>query len=132
MHSGSENSTQKQIVCIAFLWIQEFIFVLVSYWCNLLGACMFIKCMLHIYLAIDFCRFCAIIRVFSSPSQQPMTSDFEGFLYQILSITLCSYLNSWERASIFPFECSVLNKGTTGTNFYNVFGMTHSKPALYH
>ena len=25
------------------------------------------------------------------------------------------YLNSWERASIFPFECSVLNKGTTGT-----------------
>ena len=27
---------------------------------------------------------------------------------------LFSYLNSWERASIFPFECSVLNKGTTG------------------
>ena len=46
-----------------------------------------------------------------------MTSDFEGFLYQILSITLFSYLNSWERASIFPFECSVLNKGTIGTIF---------------
>ena len=30
---------------------------------------------------------------------------------------LFSYLNSWERASIFPFECSVLNKGTTGTIF---------------
>ena len=46
-----------------------------------------------------------------------MISDFEGFLYQnlILSITLFSYLNSWERASIFPFECSVLNKGTIGT-----------------
>ena len=28
-----------------------------------------------------------------------------------------SYLNSWERASIFHFECSVLNNGTTGTNF---------------
>ena len=28
---------------------------------------------------------------------------------------LFSYLNSWERASILPFECSVLNKGTTGT-----------------
>ena len=27
---------------------------------------------------------------------------------------LFSSLNSWERASIFPFECSVLNKGTTG------------------
>ena len=37
---------------------------------------------------------------FSSPPQRPMTSDFEGFLYQILSITLFSYLNSWERASI--------------------------------
>ena len=30
---------------------------------------------------------------------------------------LFSYLNSWERASIFPFECSVQNKGTTGTIF---------------
>jgi len=30
---------------------------------------------------------------------------------------LFSVLNSWERASIFPFECSVLNKGTTGTIF---------------
>ena len=28
---------------------------------------------------------------------------------------LFSYLNSWgERASFFPFKCSVLNKGTTG------------------
>ena len=52
---------------------------------------------------------------FSSPPQRPMTSDFQGFLYQILSITLFSYLNSWERASIFPFQCCVLNKGTTGT-----------------
>ena len=30
--------------------------------------------------------------VFSSPPQQPMTSNFEGFLYQILSITLFPYL----------------------------------------
>ena len=37
---------------------------------------------------------------FSSQPQRPMTSDFEGFLYQILSITLFSDLNSWERASI--------------------------------
>ena len=53
--------------------------------------------------------------VFSSPPQRPMTSDFEGFHYQILSITLFSYVNSWERASIFPFQCWVLKKGTTGT-----------------
>jgi len=31
---------------------------------------------------------------FSSPPQWPMTSDFKAFLYQILSITLFSYLNS--------------------------------------
>ena len=44
---------------------------------------------------------------FSSPPQQPMTSDFEGFLYQILFITFFSYLHSWERASIslFNVEC---------------------------
>ena len=32
--------------------------------------------------------------VFSSPPQRPMTSDFEGFVYQILSIKLFSYLKS--------------------------------------
>ena len=51
---------------------------------------------------------------FSCPPQWPITSYFEGFLYQIL---LFSYLNSWERASIFPCQCWVLNKGTTGTIF---------------
>ena len=54
---------------------------------------------------------------FSSPQQRPMTSDFEGFLYQILSFTLFSYLNLWVRASIFPLQCWVLNKGTSGTIF---------------
>ena len=45
--------------------------------------------------------------VVSSSPQRPMTSDFEGFLYQILCITLFSYLNSWDRASIsvFNVEC---------------------------
>ena len=44
---------------------------------------------------------------FSSPPQWPMTSDIEGFLYQILYITLFSYLNSRERASVSVFngEC---------------------------
>ena len=56
--------------------------------------------------------------VFSSPPKRPMTFDFEGFLYVILSITLFSYLNSWERASISFFNVeNVLNKGTTGTIF---------------
>ena len=58
------------------------------------------------------------LSVFSSPPQRPMTSDFEGFY----PLHLFSYLNSLERASIFPFECSVLNKVTTGTIFiiYNL------------
>ena len=47
--------------------------------------------------------------------QWPPTS--KDFLSQILTITFIFYLNSWERASIFPFECSVINKGTTGTIF---------------
>ena len=53
--------------------------------------------------------------VFSSPPQRPMTSDFEGF--SIPDFTHYIYFNSWERASMFPFECSVLNNGTTGTIF---------------
>ena len=56
--------------------------------------------------------------VFSYRPQRPMTSDFEGFFYpKFYPLHLFSYLTSWERASIFPFECSVLNKGTTGTIF---------------
>ena len=39
------------------------------------------------------------------------------FYPRFYPLHLSSYLNSWERASIFPFECSVLNKGTTGTIF---------------
>ena len=70
---------------------------------------------LHIVFFVVFCflfsvRLLSVLRchsVFSSSPQRPMTSDFEGFLYQILSITLFSYLNSWERASIslFNVEC---------------------------
>ena len=68
------------------------------------------------FLAFDFCRFCMVIR-FSSPPQRPMTSDFKGFLSQILSITFFNYLNSWERACISLFSFWVQNKGTTGTIF---------------
>ena len=59
----------------------------------------------------------------SSPPQRPMASDFEGFLYQILSITLFYFLNSWERASIslFNVECQTRELRVP---FYNVFGMT--------
>ena len=86
-------------------------------------------------LAFDFCPFCVLIRFFSFASQLPMTLDFEGFLYQILSITLFSYLNSWEEP-VFPFSI-------TGTIFKRLWydavidwglnrDLPHSKPALYH
>ena len=44
---------------------------------------------------------------FSSLPQRPMTSDFKGFLSQILPITFFNYLYSSERASIslFNIEC---------------------------
>ena len=78
------------------------------------------------FLAFDFCRFCVVIRFFSSPPQRPMTSDFEGFLYQILSITLLSYRNSWEKALISLFLMSSAKQGNYWYHFYNVFGMTWS------
>ena len=62
---------------------------------------------------LTFCRFCMIIRFFSSPSQRPMTSDFEGFYpYFFLTILIL------EKEPVFSlFECWVPNMGTTGTIF---------------
>ena len=39
--------------------------------------------------------------VFSSPSQRPMTSDFEGFLYQTLSITFIFPILIFEKELVF-------------------------------
>ena len=81
---------------------------------------------LLIFLAFDFCRFRVVIPFFI-----PATTANDLWLRRIYYprfylLHLFSYLNSWERASIFSFECSVLNKGTTWYHFYNVFGMTRS------
>ena len=70
-------------------------------------------------LAFDFLSVLRGHSFFSSTPQWPMTSDFEGFLYQILSITLFSYLNyilnylfyndyetSWSLALMFAFGWS--------------------------
>ena len=62
------------------------------------------------FLAFDFCWFCVVIRVFSSPPHRPMTSDFERFLYQILSITLFSYLYSLKKEPVFPFSMLSANQ----------------------
>ena len=66
-----------------------------------------------------FCvRLLSLLRghsVFSSPPQRSMTSDFEGFLYQILSIIFLSLF--LRKSQYFPFQCWVLNEETTGTIF---------------
>ena len=70
--------------------------------------CCFFYCLFSV-------RLLSVLRGHSFFHPLRMTSDFVGFLYQILSITLFSYLISWERAIIFPFQYWVPNKGTTGT-----------------
>ena len=52
-----------------------------------------------------FVRLLLVLRghsVVSSPPQRPMTSDFEGFLSQILSITFLTIL-ILEKEPVFPF-----------------------------
>ena len=70
-----------------------------------------------LFLAFDFCQFCVVIQFFHPRhnGQWPPTS--RDFYTRSYPLHLFSYLNSWERASIFLFECSVLDKGTTGTIF---------------
>ena len=66
-------------------------------------------------LAFDFCRFCVVI-LFFIPSTT--ANDLRlRFLFQMLSITFLSYLNFLRKSQYFPFQCCVLNKGTTGTIF---------------
>ena len=43
--------------------------------------------------------------------------DSKDFYTRSYPLQYFFYLNLWERASIFPFQCWVLNKGTTGTIF---------------
>ena len=74
--------------------------------------CILGKCIVRDFFSV---RLLSVLRghsFFSSPQQRP--NDLRTRSYTLL---LFSYLNSWERASIFPFECSVLNKDTTGTIF---------------
>ena len=75
---------------------------------------------------IDFCRFRVVIRFFPSPPQRPMTSRLRRITMQDLIhyIIVLSYF--LRKSQYFPFQCSVLDKGTTWYHFYNVFGMTRS------
>ena len=72
---------------------------------------------LYFFLAFDFCRFCAVNRFFHPATTANDLRLRRIFYPRLYPLHLFSYLYSWERASIFPFACSVLNKGTTGTIF---------------
>ena len=96
------------------------------------------------FLAFDFLSVPRGHSVFSSPPQRPMTSDFKGFLSQILSITLFCAIFILEKEPVFPFLMLSAKQGNYWYHFYNVFGMArslagdwtqdlpHSKLALYH
>ena len=69
------------------------------------------------FLAFDFCRFCMVIRFFI-PATTANDLRLRRIIYpRFYQLHFFSYLNSWERASIFLFECSVLNKGTAWYHF---------------
>ena len=72
---------------------------------------------LFCFLVFDFCRFCMVIRFFIPATTANDLRHRRIFYLRFYPLHLFTYLNSWERASIFPFECSVLNKGSTGTIF---------------
>ena len=72
-----------------------------------------IDCFL-LFLAFDFCRFCVVICFFFIPATTVNDLRIRKIFYpRFYPLHLFSSLNSWERASIFPFECS----GTTGSIF---------------
>ena len=60
----------------------------------------------HLFYIYFSVRLSFVLRghsVLSSPPQRPMTSDFEGFLSQILSITLFILSVFLRKSQFFPF-----------------------------
>ena len=70
-------------------------------------------------------RLLAVLRghsLFSSPSQRPMTSDFEGFSIHFIIFPILIL----EKEPVFPFLMLSAKQGNYWYHFYNVFGMTQS------
>jgi len=77
-------------------------------------------------LAIDFCRFCVVIRFFipaTTANDLRLRRIFYPWFYLL---HLFSYLNSLEREPVFPFSMFSAKQGNYWYRFYNVFGMTWS------
>ena len=79
---------------------------------------------------------------FSSPPNQPMTSDFEGFSIPDVFHYIYFPILILKKETVFPFWMFSAKQGNYWYHFYNVFGMTrsmtgnwtrdlpHSKPAI--
>ena len=65
----------------------------------------------YVFLALDFCRFCVVIRVFSSPPQRPMTSDFEGFSIPDFIHYIYFPILILEKETVFPFSMFSAKQG---------------------
>ena len=79
----------------------------------------FCLCFWVFFLAFDFCRFCVVIRFFHPHhnSQWPLTSkDFYTRSYPLHYFLILIL----EKSQYFPFQCWVLNKGTTGNLWSSV------------
>ena len=60
--------------------------------------------------------------VFSSPPQEPMTSDFYTRSYPLHYFLILIL----EKEPVFPFSMLIAKQGNSWYHFYNVFGMTRS------
>ena len=73
---------------------------------------------IFIFLRLTFVSSAWSFSFFSYPPQRPMTSDFEGFSIPDFIHYIYFPILILEKEPVFSlFECSVLNKGTTGTIF---------------
>ena len=76
------------------------------------------KTMLLFFVFFNFSVGSAWSFVFFIPATTANDLRLRRIFYpRFYPLHLFSYLNSWARASILPFECSMLNKGTTGNIF---------------
>ena len=97
----SEQVTVHSIIFLKYIFITTYSCVIII---PLLLTTISIEPTLHLLHSVTLfsfyffsVRLLSVLRghsIFSSSRQRPMTSDFGGFLYQILSITLFSCLNS--------------------------------------
>ena len=104
------DRTNLIVIIIAEIVVCVFLFDYTVFWLKEPTATIFKNCFVSV-------RLLPVLRghsFFSFPPQRPMTSDFKGFpISDFIKYNYCSILR--ERARVFPFECSVLNKDTTGT-----------------